>query len=164
MRLWSILPTLALVLTVGTRSAAAEEKGAFGLGLILGEPTGISAKFYLTDTTAVDGALGGAFVSKGIQVHADYLWHPWILTNEEAFVMPAYIGLGARVLQHDRGDDENDLHVGVRVVGGLSFDFREKPIDVFLEVAIIGEFKTAEGDHGGFGPGLNVGLGGRYYF
>ncbi len=167
MRLWSILPALALVLTVGTRSAAADEKGAFGLGLILGEPTGISAKLYLADTTAVDAALGGAVIGKGIQAHADYLWHPWVLTNEKAFVMPAYIGLGARVLQHDRGDNDDDMHIGVRVVGGLLFDFREIPLDVFLEIAIIGEFASADNDgdnHGGFGPGLNVGLGGRYYF
>lgn len=166
MRLSSILSTLALalVLTVEMGSAAADEKGAFGLGLILGEPTGISAKLYLTDTTAVDAALGGAMIGKGIQVHADYLWHPWVLTNEKAFVMPAYVGLGARVLQHDRGDQDDDLHIGVRVVGGLLFDFREIPLDVFLEVAIIGEFKNAEGEHGGFGPALNLGLGARYYF
>jgi len=164
MRLLSIIPAFALVLTVGMGNARADEKGAFGLGLILGEPTGISAKLYLSDTTAVDAAIGGAVVGKGVQGHADYLWHPWVLTNEKSFVMPAYIGLGGRVLQHDRGDEDDDLHIGLRIVGGLSFDFREIPLDVFIEAALIGEFASADGDHGGFGPGLNVGIGGRYYF
>lgn len=164
MRLLGILFALTAALTVGARGAAADEKGSFGLGLILGEPTGVSAKLYLTDTTAVDAALGGAIVGKGVQVHADYLWHPWVLTNEKSFVMPAYLGLGGRILQHDRGDEDDDLHIGVRVVGGIMFDFREIPLDVFLEVAAIGEFKSADGDHGGFGPALNLGVGGRYYF
>jgi hypothetical protein len=165
MRHFAILAALSLTVTVGARTAAAEEKGAFGLGLILGEPTGIAAKLYLTDDTAFDAAIGGAVVGSGIQAHFDYLWHPWILTNETAFVMPAYVGIGARVLDHDRGDADDDFHAGARVVGGILFDFREIPLDVFIEVAFIAEWQSSgDDDHGGFGPALNAGIGGRYYF
>jgi len=165
MRLPAILGIALLALSVGAGAAAAEEeKGAFGLGLILGEPSGISAKLYLSDDTAIDGAVGGAVIGKGVQAHADFLWHPWVLTNEASFVMPAYAGVGARVLDHDRSGEEDDFHVGIRLVGGILFDFRRVPLDVFVELAFVGEWASFDGDHGGFGPALNLGLGGRYYF
>jgi hypothetical protein len=169
MKRWAVPAAAAAVAwAVGPGAARAEEKGAFGIGLILGEPTGVSAKLYLSDDKAVDAAVGGAVVGGGIQAHADYLWHPWVLTNEESFVMPAYLGLGARVLQHDPGgDDENDFHTGVRLVAGILFDFRNIPLDVFVEGAVIGEWKSgsdSDPEHGGFGPALNIGLGGRYFF
>jgi len=165
MKLPLILCAAALVSMVGASPASAEdEKGALGVGLILGEPTGISAKLYLSDDTAVDAAAGGAFIGGGVQAHADFLWHPWVLTNEDTFVMPAYFGLGARVLDHDRSGADDDFHMGVRLVGGILFDFRTVPLDVFVELAIVGEWASADDDHGGFGPAINLGLGGRYYF
>ncbi|RMH44343.1 MAG: hypothetical protein D6689_02620 [Deltaproteobacteria bacterium] len=153
---------VALAWASGT-ARAQDDKGAFGLGLVLGEPTGISAKLYLSNDTAVDAAVGGAVVGKGIQAHADFLWHPWVVVNEDAFVLPAYIGLGARVLQHDR-EAEDDVHIGARFAVGALFDFREIPLDVFVEVALIPEFASGGGDHGGFGVALNAGAGARYYF
>src|SRR5688572_21882176 len=38
--------------------SARADKGTFGLGLILGEPTGISAKLYLQDDQAIQAAVG----------------------------------------------------------------------------------------------------------
>src|SRR5262249_3090176 len=40
----------------GANGVAGEEKGVFGLGLMVGEPTGICAKLYLKDDQAVQGA------------------------------------------------------------------------------------------------------------
>jgi hypothetical protein len=146
------------------------EKGTFGIGLIIGEPTGISAKLYLSDDTAVAGAVGSAVVGGGLHAHADFLWHPWILTGTEAeskFIMPAYIGVGGRVLSHDRGrDGDDDFHFGGRGVIGIAFDFKTIPLDVFVELAGIAEWKLGGGDsdHKGFGLTLNAGAGARYYF
>jgi hypothetical protein len=156
---------LVAALAAGTRPAAAGEKGSFGLGLILGEPTGISAKLYLTNDTAIDAAVGGAVIGKGISAHADYLWHPWILVNEAEFVMPAYLGIGARVFDHDRGaNDQGDFHLGARLPAGLLFDFRSIPLDAFVELALVVEFRSGDDDHGGPGLALNAGVGARYYF
>ncbi len=33
----------------------------FGAGIILGEPTGVSLKYWLNDTMAIDGAIGASF-------------------------------------------------------------------------------------------------------
>ncbi len=156
----SCLLVLAIVLLPGR--AEAEEKGVLGVGLIIGEPTGISMKYYLGDDTAIDGAVGGAFLGKGVQVHADFLWHPWILETKPSFVLPAYVGLGLRVLNRNAGGGEADnLRIGVRAVGGLLFDFTEAPLDVFLEVAGVADYRT-KGE--GFGLDINLGAGVRYYF
>lgn len=165
MKSWAVIAAL-VALTVGASAARAQEdKGAFGLGLIIGEPTGLSGKLYLSDNTAVDMALGGAVVTKGIMVHATFLWHPWVLANEGAFVLPAYIGIGGRAFNHDRGRGEDgDFHLGARFAGGILFDFRRVPLDVFVEVALIADFSNADDDDGGFGLDLGGGAGVRYYF
>ncbi len=144
------------------QQAAAEEKGVFGAGLILGEPTGLSLKYYLNNDTAIDVALGGAFVGKGIQIHADYLWHPVLLEQKPSFVLPLYIGAGMRILDRNGGGgDEDHVRIGVRGVGGVLFEFTKIPIDVFVEVAGVVDYRTRGP---AFGLDLNLGAGVRYYF
>src|SRR6266496_2100551 len=82
------------------------EKGTIGLGIILGEPTGICGKIYLSDDQAIQAALGAAFYGGGLQAHADYVFHPWILQDRETFVLPVYIGPGMRFIQYNQGRTE----------------------------------------------------------
>lgn len=154
--------SLLTLLATSSNPALAEEKGIFGAGLIVGEPSGISVKYYLGDDTAIDGAIGGAFLGKGIQVHADFLWHPWILETKPSFVLPVYVGVGGRVLDRNGGGGDDDhFRLGLRGVGGLLFDFTEAPLDVFLEIAGVADYRT-KGT--AFGLDINVGAGVRYYF
>ena len=157
----------ALVTVAAPVTAAAQpaEKGNLGLGLIIGEPTGLAAKLYLDDDNAIQGAVGGAFVGGGLHVHADYLWHPWILEDRDSFTLPVYVGPGLRAIYYDKGRDGDDfVALGPRVVGGLVFDFKEIPLDVFVEVAGVLEYGFIEGDEGGIGLAINAGAGARYYF
>jgi hypothetical protein len=164
----SIAPAFALVTAAATIAAAEPvEKGALGVGLILGEPTGICAKLYLDDDRAIQAALGLTFVSGGLQAHADYLLHPVILEERADFTIPAYIGAGVRVMQHSGGlNEDTDFRLGARAVGGMLFDFKEIPLDVFVEVAGIVEYRfgSEDTDISGIGLALNGGLGARYYF
>ncbi|HUH04657.1 MAG TPA: hypothetical protein VML75_21825, partial [Kofleriaceae bacterium] len=123
----------------GIAAAQAEQgadKGVFGIGIIVGEPTGVSAKLYLggDSNMAVDAAAGSAVVGGGLQAHADVLWHPFILTDEDSFVLPAYGGVGLRLLDAG-GRTVSDFHVGIRGVVGILFDFKTVPLDAFVEVA-----------------------------
>jgi hypothetical protein len=154
---------VALAVALPGVAGAESDKGAFGLGLIIGEPTGVNAKYYLSDDRAIDAAAGAAFIGRGFQVHADYLFHPFVLENTETFVLPFYAGPGLRVLRRDTGGQE-DAHTrfGIRGVGGVLFDFRDIPLDVFIEVAIVFDYRTLEGEP--FGLDVNAGLGARYYF
>ena len=50
-------------------------KGDTGLGLIAGNPTGISFKYFTSTTTAIDAAAAWSFSDEWIMIHTDYLWH-----------------------------------------------------------------------------------------
>lgn len=138
------------------------EKGTFGLGIVFGEPTGISAKLYLKDDQALQAGLGFALIGTGFHAHVDYVFHPYILQTRSAFVLPVYIGPGVRAIQYRDGREANYLAFGLRVVGGLLFDFKRIPLDAFVEVGGVAEFRTHDGDH--FGLALNAAAGARYYF
>jgi hypothetical protein len=138
------------------------DKGTFGVGIIIGEPTGICGKLYLKDDQAIQAAVGGAFVGGGVQVHADYVFHPAILQSRDSFVLAAYIGPGVRLIQYSNGREDSFIALGVRAVGGLLFDFRNVPLDTFIEIAGVAEFGFADGE--GAGLALNAGAGVRYYF
>jgi hypothetical protein len=159
-----LLGILVIVCTAALALAprrAAAEGGPFGLGLILGSPTGFSAKLYLNRRNALDFALGFSFLNRrGVAAHVDYLWHPVMLADDEAFFLPLYVGVGARILDHDRGNDDDDLHLGARAPAGILFDFKAVPLDVFLEVALVVDIIQDHGDV----IDLNAGVGVRYYF
>lgn len=137
------------------------DKGALGVGIILGEPTGICAKLYLADDQAVQAAVGSDFFSGGLQVHADYLFHPWILQDQEAFVLPVYLGPGVRLVDYSSSNGDH-VALGLRGVIGMLFDFKAVPLDAFLEVAVIPEYDFGNGRGGHFTA--NFGAGVRYYF
>lgn len=108
------------------------EKNDFGLGIILGSPTGLSAKLWLSKSSAFDGALAWSFSGKGrLQIHGDYLWHNFDLIKVEEGSLPLYYGLGFRV---NFGDE---VEVGIRFPIGLEYIFPRAPFDVFIEVVPI---------------------------
>lgn len=164
----AVLGSPALAQEVGTKELGAgegprsAEKGTFGIGLILGEPTGISAKLYLQDDQAIQGAVGFALIGGGVHVHADYVFHPLILQTRDTFVLPVYVGPGARLIQYTDGRDDSYFAIGVRGVAGLLFDFNEIPLDAFVEVGAVFEYGFQDDE--GFGLALNAAAGARYYF
>ena len=139
------------------------DKGTFGIGIILGEPTGVTAKLYLKDDQAIQATAGSAFIGGGLQLTADYLFHPFILQNSTSMVLPAYLGPGLRAIEYSSGRDGADksFAMGLRVVGGLLFDFKNVPLDAFVEVAGVFEYEFKSG--AGVGAAINFGLGVRYY-
>jgi hypothetical protein len=139
------------------------EKGTLGVGIIVGEPTGICAKIYLSQDRALQIAAGSAFISNGLQVHADYVFHPWILQDRDSFVLPVYLGPGARVIDYSGGSGgSSHFAAGLRGVIGLLFDFKSVPLDAFIEVAGVLEYDFKTGN--GVGVAFNAGAGMRYYF
>ena len=166
---WLVLAVLVLSTTSaladddapGGEKGRPAEKGTLGVGIILGEPTGITAKLYLKDDQAIQAAAGASFVANGLQVDADYVFHPWILQDKDTFVLPVYGGPGVRFIDYSGGSNgSSHFAAGLRAVGGMLFDFKDGPLDAFIEAAGVLEydFKT------GAGLGLNLGAGVRYYF
>src|SRR5215469_11400626 len=59
----------------------------FGLGLELGDLAGLTGKWFLTDSHALDFGIGDAAADYyingygGLYLYADFLWHPLVLTK-----------------------------------------------------------------------------------
>lgn len=163
---------LVLACMASAKSARAGDDGPFSLGLVIGTPTGLSLKYELErgrTSRALDLAVGQAVsASSGLQIHGDVLWHPSVLAREGAFDLVWYAGLGVRLLDHKRGKEgDDDFHIGPRGPLGLLFAFNEVPLEVFLEVALVLDYRTgatAHDDHDGIGVDLNAGIGVRYTF
>jgi len=126
----------------------------FGLGVMLGEPTGFSAKYWLSEDKALDFGLAYSFVKSvsALSVHCDYVHHDFDLIKSK-YQVPVYYGFGARLRV---GSDENQL--GARGVVGIVYIDKEHPFDVFLELAPVFNLfpKTS--------LQIDLALGARYYF
>jgi hypothetical protein len=106
--------------------------GKFGIGVILGEPIGASAKYFFNDTLAIDGAAGWSdHDNTDLYVHSDVLWHKYDLIPVPSGRLPVYIGVGALVRFRNHNEDNE---VGVRVPIGLSYIFENAPVDIFAEI------------------------------
>ncbi len=114
-------------------SLIAQDKG-FGLGIIVGEPTGLSGKYWISKTSAIDGGIAWSFLNDGsMHIHADYLWHNFDLITPR---IPFYIGAGGRIkFKNNRSAVDNRL--GVRVPVGVSFFISEPASDFFVELVPI---------------------------
>jgi hypothetical protein len=134
---------MMVVILVGLICASAFAQDHLGLGVILGEPTGFSIKYWIDKEQAVDGGVGWSFWDEdGFQLHADYLWHnfEWLQPAVTAGKLPVYFGAGARLKFRDNNnwrDDDGDTVFGLRAPAGISYLFDDKPIEVFAEIAPI---------------------------
>ena len=125
----------------------------FGLGIILGEPTGISAKLWTSSDNAFDFGTAWSFKGNGhLLLQADYVWHIFRLISVSSGRLPFYVGVGGRVIFSD------DATIGVRVPLGLDYMFSNAPVDIFLElVPILDLTPSTDFDFG-------AGIGARYWF
>jgi hypothetical protein len=157
-----ILPkVLILILAIGMlvslkpdsakAQAKNEEGGNFGVGVMFGEPTGVSIKLWRSERSAFD--IGAAWSLAGrteaLHLHADYLLHSWFEDEEN---LAFYYGIGGRVIFAD------DPTAGVRIPVGLNYVFQKIPFDIFIEAAPILDI-TPDVELAGNGA---VGI--RYYF
>ena len=125
----------------------------FGIGIILGEPTGISAKLETGFTNSFDFAAAWSVKEdKHMLLQADYVWHNFDFNAVESGRASFYYGIGGRVIF------SNDPLVGVRIPVGLDFKFKTAPIDIFAELVPILDFMPSTNFN--FAGGLGV----RFWF
>ena len=114
----------------------AESNHNFGLGIMLGEPTGLSAKLWSSQTMAWDAGAAWSFVNGGyFQIHSDLLFHNFKLFEVETGRMSLFYGPGARVKFGARDEfGDGGTVVSIRGVVGLAYEFQETPLELFIEV------------------------------
>ncbi len=126
---------LSIVIFILLFSCASTYGGNFGLGVILGEPTGICFKNWTSGSGAIDGAMAWSLGKHGsLHLHADYLLHNFSTIKVNRGQMPFYIGIGGRIKFID---DNKDDQVGVRIPIGLAYIFPTVSLDIFMEIVPI---------------------------
>ena len=173
-----IVALLASGLVPGIARAREAPAHPFGFGLVVGEPTGLTAKLYLSQPFALQ--FGAGFVDNfngedGFHMNVDVLWHPAVLARGADITLPFYLGVGGRIWQHHWGYyytdhywySDSDTHLGVRVPFGILMDFNRIPLDIYLELAVVFDIiyfdqNDPYDDHRRVD--VNGGIGARYYF
>jgi len=162
----------ATFLLSGSAMAGPGGGGPFGLGLIIGEPTGLSAKYWMDKTQAIDFLLAFSFNDNNnnynndnnlnhLVLAADYLYHIDVF-HPRAVELPLYVGIGGKLAFWDRGNgryrDDGDIGIALRVPLGIDLLLRSVPLEFFLEI-VPGIYIIP-----GTNAEIDAGIGVRYYF
>lgn len=133
----AFVAVLLLAIAAASSIAAPKQKtnairpGLFELGLYLGEPTGLSAKYWFNRSNAAEGIAAWAFSQGFLAVSADYLLNFPDLVKIEGETFPLYLGAGA-IMRIDMGG--GGISVGARFPLGALYVFRTVPLEISLEV------------------------------
>ncbi len=124
------IAAFAGLLLAGAASASAQD---FGLGIIVGEPTGISWKAWTGARSGLAGALAWSLGDRRdrLQIQVDYIVQNSMHARRGR--LSWYFGLGGRVITRSN----EDARFGMRVPLGLDYVFPRAPLNFFVEVVPI---------------------------
>lgn len=121
---------LVLILLIGATSVCAAENKPFGVGVIVGDPTGITVKYHLDPDSAIAAGIGWETSDNDRTYgYADYLYHLHDLIKVKKGRLPVYFGCGLRFLERENKDDK----FGLRLPVGLEYRFDGLPLGAFAE-------------------------------
>lgn len=154
MRTWIVV----LLILVPVMTFA--QNRTYGLGIVLGTPTGLSGTIHLSEKALIAVHAGWSF-HENRRFHTTCTYQfmfPYAIRNEQGVakknVVP-YLGVGGRLLVRERNDDTN-VHLGVRFGGGIEYYVEQ--FGFFLELfPVVDIAPETEMDWEG-------GLGVRFYF
>lgn len=138
-------------------------EGPFGLGVVFGEPTGVSIAYRLGKTNTLQGTLAWDLTSPGgITFAGDYLFLFDRTMKIDKSWIPLYAGFGAKVTILVGGGKYpvSDFPLGVtaRVPLGVRWPFADMPLEAFLE--LVPGFRFIPDTAFDFGAGIGL----RWYF
>lgn len=100
------------------------------IGLMLGEPTGVTYKYFITDVNAIDAGAAVSFIPDAVfQLSADFLRHYYHFANVGEGRLPLVYGAGLAVQFRD------DTRFGIRIPVGLTYIMQNLPLALFIDVA-----------------------------
>lgn len=119
---------LLFALALLASPAAAQQKGDLGLGMMLGDPTSGSAKYFFHETHAVDFGIGW---SADLVLHFDYVYHGWeLIPDPKRGKLAAYASIGPRF------ETQKEFDFGIRTLLGLSYfpHLKRRVVEFFFEL------------------------------
>mgnify|MGYP000878532455 CR=1 FL=1 len=160
-----LLYILTVFLLVSANTQAQSPRGKdFGFGIVLGDPTGLTVKYWTQNTNAFVFDLGASYFGSP-RIGMDYLWHFNAFNSNEVklYAGPGValgIGEGNGFWYKDKEDGflhRDNAGLGVRGVFGLNFVPRSTPIEIYAELG------TLVGLVPDFGAAVDAAIGFRFY-
>lgn len=108
------------------------QENKFGIGILVGVPTGFSGKLILSEMNSLDVGVGYSFSGENEKIHlyVDYIWNDaHFFKSSSSF--KAFYGIGGRVKTFDFGDNS----MAVRIIGGVNYNPTDTKIELFFETA-----------------------------
>lgn len=139
---------LSALLSLAPQAEARTSGGPFGLGILLGEPTAITAKYWIANDRAIDAGLSFN-LDKWFLIYGD--WHaefPGAFGRRNQFIsdLSPYVGIGGLVVVSNRNEAEtrkekyfsdtssSKTALGFRIPLGIEWQPNRVPVGVFLEL------------------------------
>ena len=140
--------------------------GQLGIGIILGEPTGLSFAYRLSRKNFLSTALTWSVKDDEFRVYMDYYFRKWNLTKDEfkEVDFPVQIGIGLKGGVSNEKENSFSTEEKMEAAASLRFPFGMSgvwlnyPFEIFLEIAP-GMKLIPEPEFD-----LDGGLGVRYFF
>jgi len=156
--------TILTVLVIAGIGIGIADAGLFGVGPMIGAPTGLSAKLYTSygmGHADLDAGLGyNWYKDTSFEAYADLQFHTHSLTSkvESEGAVTLYIGVGGQV--RFSGETKNPtVRAGFRMPFGIEYLSVKVPIGLFMEAVPIFNLGTTDNYFGG-----SAAAGFRYYW
>lgn len=134
------MPLLALMLIVFLpQSSRADDYGPqsrrVGVGIIAGDPTGVTVKGYVAPRTAINGIASWSFIDDAFTLIGDVTYDLLeIDTRSQPLSLPFYVGAGGKFVANNKNTPGSDSSFGVRVPVGVAAQFEKIPLEISVEV------------------------------
>ncbi len=164
---WFILVVFSLIAFNNFEAQYKHPGKNFGFGIIIGEPTGATIKYWFDNDNALAASIGASYFGSP-RIGVDYLWHFDAFNSR---IVNLYAGPGG-VIGFGTGNNgywysdnkgrfyyrsSSNAGLAIRGVFGLNVVPQRTPLEFFLE------FGTLVGLVPNFGSAIDLALGVRFY-
>lgn len=126
-----------LIALISTSLFIQQAHATNAIGVVLGDPTGVSGRMSLDANHSIEGAL--AFTSSkydGTHIHGTYLWDRARSFASNGGPIDLYYGLGIRLISIHEGKYDGDIALGPRAPLGLIYNFNNPNLELFGEISL----------------------------
>ncbi len=129
--------TALAVIGAATLAAPPAAHAEVGVGVFVGQPTGLDIKVDLARRSALDIVIGWQDFDDGRDgyAHVTYLVGLGAARGRSVFV-PFRVGVGAVVYDDGSGGFGDEVNVGVRAPVEVGLRFRRTPLEIYGELAL----------------------------
>lgn len=150
-----------IIAVIAVMALSSVSHARFGIGAVLGDPTGLSFESEVDSQHSWDGVIAwSSGKNAGFHIHGDYLITRGAIADLDGHPLELFYGIGGRMIQidNDNSDDDGKTSLGVRAPVGLQVKIQDPNIEFFGEIAPVLDLVPSTG------LDFDVGIGGRYYF